>query len=316
MNSASVWHRLEPVALLLAAGLCIGMIFPLGKLAAIAGLPPLLFIGLSAAGGSLVLGAIALLAGARIVFSRETVLYAAIAGQITFAIPFGVLIAVIPHIGSGIPAIFQSLAPIITLAIVYALGMERPNPLRTTGLAAGLAGALIILFFRNAGTLDTSAPLEWYVAALVTPIALAVGNVYRTRKWPGGQRPLPLATLSLAAAALGIFLVIGVSLAFGNGVEFFAPLAAGWRLILMQSLATGFGYAFFFRLQKIGGPVYISQISYVNTGVGVAFAALFFTEQLTVWIWLALALVCAGVALVSRTHRPATSMGETRIDFS
>ena len=53
--------------------------------------------------------------------------YAAIAGQLTFAIPFGMLVVVIPHLGSGIPAIFQSLAPIITLAIVLALGLERPN---------------------------------------------------------------------------------------------------------------------------------------------------------------------------------------------
>jgi hypothetical protein len=45
------------------------------------------------------------------------------------------------------------------------------------------------------------------------------------------------------------------------------PLAGGWHLILMQSLATGFGYAFFFRLQQVGGPIYLSRISYVNTAV-------------------------------------------------
>ena len=53
----------------------------------------------------------------------------------------------------------------------------------------------------------------------------------------------------------------------------------GWRLMLLQSLVTGIGYAFFFRLQQVGGPVYLSQISYVNTGVGVAFAVLAFRES-------------------------------------
>ena len=67
-------------------------------------------------------------------------------------------------------------------------------------------------------------------------------------------------------------------------------------------MATGIGYAFFFRLQQVGGPVYLSQISYVNTGVGVAFAVLFFGEQLTPWLWLAVALVFVGVALVNRTQ--------------
>ena len=73
----------------------------------------------------------------------------------------------------------------------------------------------------------------------------------------------------------------------GAGVAIGPALRTGWWLIALQSLATGVGYAFFFRLQQIGGPVYLSQISYVNTGVGVAFAVLLFGERLSVWIWLA-----------------------------
>ena len=60
--------------------------------------------------------------------------------------------------------------------------------------------------------------------------------------------------------------------------------------------------SFFFRLQQIGGPVYLSQISYANTGVGVAFAVLLFGERLSLWIWLAVALGFAGVAIVNRTR--------------
>ena len=72
-------------------------------------------------------------------------------------------------------------------------------------------------------------------------------------------------------------------------------------------MATGIGYAFFFRLQQVGGPVYLSQISYVNTAVGLAFAVLLFGERLNAWIWLAVALVFAGVALVNRTYTPPSS---------
>src|SRR5262249_11525195 len=161
-----------------------------------------LFVGASAAGASLVLALIANILGNRIVLDRQTATYSAIAGQLTFAIPFGTLVAVIPHLGSGVPAILQSLAPIITLAIVYAIGLERPNPLRATGLATGLSGALIILFSRYAGALNVDAAFGWYLAALVTPAALAAGNVYRTTSWPQARGPLPLAMLTLAAAAI------------------------------------------------------------------------------------------------------------------
>jgi drug/metabolite transporter (DMT)-like permease len=39
----------------------------------------------------------------------------------------------------------------------------------------------------------------------------------------------------------------------------------------------------------------------VNTGVGLGFAIIFFGEQLTLWAWIAVILVFAGVALVNRT---------------
>lgn len=301
-DTSAVRSRLEPVLLLLAAGFFIGLFFPLGRLAGEASIPPLLFAGASAAGGSAVLAVISLLSGTRLVLDRTTAFYAAVAGQLTFAIPFGLLFIVIPHLGSGIPSILQSLTPIFTLAIVSMVGLERPGPLRIFGLALGMAGAATILFSQNAGALETGAALGWYLAALVTPAALSAGNVYRTTSWPAGRRPLSLATLTLAAAAIGLFLMIVAAWMLGSRIEIATPLADGWHLILLQSLATGVGYAFFFRLQQVGGPIYLSQISYVNTAVGVAFAVLLFAEQLSAWIWLAMALVFAGVALVNQTQ--------------
>jgi drug/metabolite transporter (DMT)-like permease len=303
VSQTSPSGRIEPVLLLFAAGFCIGLIFPLGRMAGEAGIPPLVFAGLSAAGASIVLGAITLASAQRLPFDAGTLRYAAVAGQLTFAIPFGTLIAVIPHLGSGIPAILQSLAPIVTLAIVLVIGLERPDAMRTFGLATGMAGAIIILVSRNAGALDTDASFGWYLAALVTPAALAAGNVYRSTHWPKGHGPMPLATLTLAAAALGLGLVLLLQALAGGAIAAGPGLRAGWWLIPAQSLATGIGYAFFFRLQQIGGPVYLSQISYVNTGVGVAFAVLLFGERLSIWIWLAVVLVFAGVAIVNRTHK-------------
>jgi drug/metabolite transporter (DMT)-like permease len=293
--------RLEPVLLLFAAGTCIGLIFPLGKMAGNLGVSPLLYAGMSALGASLVISLVAWLGGSPVTLTRNVLSYALIAGQLTFAIPFGMLVAVIPHLGSGIPAILQSLAPIITLAIVSVLGLERPSLLRIAGLAAGLAGALIILFARNAGALTSSAAIGWYLAALITPFALAGGNVFRTVAWPQGEKPVPLAVLTLAAAALGLLLfMIAAALLSGEVPDIAAGLSHGWHLMLLQSLATGIGYTMFFRLQQIGGPVYLSQISYVHTGVGVGFAVLFFAERLSAAIWIAVVLILAGVAMVNR----------------
>jgi drug/metabolite transporter (DMT)-like permease len=315
MKEQGTWQRFEPPFLLLAAGFCIGLIFPLGRLAGEIAIPPLLYAGASAAGATVVLATIAVSSGHRFTADAATVGYAAIAGQLTFAVPFGALMVVIPHLGSGIPAILQSLAPILTLAVVLTIGMERPNGLRAAGLALGLVGAVIILVFRNEGPLTGDAAIGWYLAALITPAALALGNVFRTTHWPSGQDPLPLATLTMAAAAIGLLAV--VVMAAGDVTDVGQSLRAGWWLIGLQSLATGVGYAFFFRLQKVGGPVYLSQISYVNTAVGLAFAVAFFAERFSFWVWLAVALVFAAVALVNRTQVTASATRTVeRVDTS
>ena len=200
MTSAQA-KRLEPLILLFAAGGFVGLIFPLAKLAGNQGLSPLAYAGFSALGASAVLALICRLTGEALPFGQREFHYALVAGQFTFAIPFGTLVAIIPLVGSGVPAILQSLAPIMTLAIVYAAGLESPQAGRMLGLLIGLAGVLLILFSRGAGAEANADLWLWYLIALTTPAALAVGNVYRSTAWPPGCRPMPLATLTLAAAA-------------------------------------------------------------------------------------------------------------------
>ena len=298
------WRRVEPLLLLFAAGGFVGLIFPLAKVAGQMGLSPLTYTGLSAAGAALVLRLITVFTGSVRTIAPREIRYALVAGQFTFAIPFGALVAIIPFAGSGIPAILQSLAPIATLAIVYAIGFETPSLWRSTGLAIGFAGVLLILLSRGAGGDAMAGNAVWYLAALVTPLSLAIGNVYRTTAWPAGSKPLPLATLTLAAAAPGLLALAYIFAGLGITPPATAGLSDGWMLIVLQSLVTGIGYAFFFRLQQVGGPVYLSQISYVNTGVGVIFAVLAFGEVLPLSVWLAVACIFAGIALVTLTRAP------------
>lgn len=305
MTQPNAFKRFEPLLLLFAAGLSLGFIFPLGKLSADLGLPPLAFAGATAAGASVVLAFICRIAGERVFVNTETLLYAAIAGQLTFAIPFVTLLVVIPHLGSGIPAILQSLAPLLTLGIVSALGVERLGAVRIAGLLIGLVGTSIILLERNSDSIGADAHIGWFLLALVTPASLAAGNVYRTTHWPDGNGPLPLAMLTLASAA-GAITLLAVALSFAGLVSIsLGDAVAGLGLIAAQSLAIGVGYAFFFRLQQVGGPVYLSQISYLNTGVGVAFAVLLFGERLSLTVWVAVALILFGVAMVNQSARAA-----------
>lgn len=292
------FHKLEPLALLFACGLCLGTIFPLGKLAQEQGVSALTYMFMTAAGASFVLSVLSRMAGQSLWPSREACCYAAIAGQLTFAIPWGCVVVVLPKLGSALPAIIQCLTPIATLALVYMMRLEKPDLLRITGLLIGFAGILFVLMLQNQQPEKEPVALVWYVVALTTPVVLAIGNVFRSTNWPQTKnQPLQLAAWSLCAAALSMFFLSLLMRGMGDGL--FDELISGWHFLFAQGLATGAGFAFFFRLQLIGGPVYVSQLSYVNAAVGVGFAVILLSEVLSPWTYLALAISFLGILIVN-----------------
>ena len=298
-------RRLERVALLFAAGAGIGSIFPLARAAVGRGVPWFAYSLVASLGAAAVMLLLTALTGQSPRLGWPHLRYAAIAGFLTFALPFCVVPLVIAHIGSALPSILQSLAPLATIAIAYALGLERPRAARLIGLALGLAGTLAIVAGRLGGA--SSPSTGWLGVALIAPIALSCGNIYRTTGWPQGARALPLAAVTLLGAALWIALAIGLAILAGYPPPPVRPVLASADILVPQCLCLGFGYVCFFRLQEVAGPVFLSQISYVNTTVGLAFAVLWFSEPLSRWSWLGAVLVFGGVALVNRGQPAPTT---------
>jgi len=293
--------RFAPVLLLVGAGAGIGSIFPLAKVASLQGVPPLAFaFGLCFGAGTVLLAA-SLARGRAPPLDLRHLRYYLLSGLLGIALPWTLVVGLVPRIGSGLPAVVQSLAPILTLAIVLALGHETLNGRRLAGLAAGMAGMLIAVLARNEVTVGES--IVWQLLALVTPLSLAFGNVYRTAAWPAGGDAVSLAAGSLFAAALFDALALAGAAATGLAAP---PTAAAivdaLPLIGAQSLLAGFGYLFFFRLQQLTGPVFLSQVSYANTTTGLVFAVFLFGEPLSPWLAPAVFLVFAGVWLVNRTQ--------------
>ena len=53
-------------------------------------------------------------------------------------------------------------------------------------------------------------------------------------------------------------------------------------------------------VQRAAGPVYVSQVGYIATGVGLAAGALVFGERYSPWILVATAIIAIGVFTVNR----------------
>lgn len=212
---------------------------------------------------------------------------------VLFAIPNILLFAAVIHVGAGVTTLTLAFPLILTYLGALALGMEKPHVTRIAGVLAGLVGGLVITFGSSAGY----AVSPWLVLALLAPVGLAAGNLFRTRFWPEGAHALQLSPVMLivgGTVTLGFALVAGVPLtppAWSN--EAMAAVAA---LIAINATL----FIAYFNLQRIAGPVYLSQIGLVAAIVGPLLAMTLLGEQLGLHLALAGGFILLGILLVNR----------------
>ena len=286
----------SPVLLLLVTGVLLGASIPLGKLAGDAGLPPVLWAFVISFGAAALLGALSAARGELRTPDAHRLRYFLCTAAVSYTLPNLLLFTVIPKLGAGYAGIMFTLSPIITLLFSLLLGVRRPNRLGIAGIAIGFAGALLVALSR--GGLGQPAPVFWVAVALLIPVSLACGNLYRTLDWPKGAGPIELAVGSNAAAALFLFALALVL----SGGAWFVQLASVPGLVLMQMVAAAGMFTVFFRLQAVGGPVYLSQIGYIAAAVGLLAGVAWFGERYPPASWLGVALIIAGVAATTKAQ--------------
>ncbi|MBK8456277.1 MAG: DMT family transporter [Phyllobacteriaceae bacterium] len=283
----------SPMFLLLAVGGLIGLVFPLGLMAATAGVDPAVW-ALTISGGTAVVLAVALtLRRRRVTMTRQFLRYCAVAGLVSFAAPNLLIFQFIPALGAGFVALLFTLSPVLTLLFSALMRVCAPSALGVAGIAIGFAGAFVLTWSKGA-----SGPAGGYVvvlASLAIPLLLAIGNVYRTMDWPEGANPIALAVGAHAAASAGLL----AWLAATGGIGRIAGLAGIPGLVLAQLAASSLQFLLFFRLQQVGGPVYLSQIGYVAASVGLGSGMIFLGERYGMATWSGAAVVAVGVAMTT-----------------
>lgn len=283
--------------LLLATGTLLGLILPLGKIAAQAGIPPAMWTFLFSASAGVILLAVLLLRGKSLGFSGGRARYYICTAIISYALPNLLILSAIPRLGAGFTGIMYTLSPVITLVISMGFGLRRPNALGIGGIVVGFIGAILVALTR--GEVGKPADPLWVAAALLIPVFLACGNVYRTLDWPKNSDPTELAAGSHLASAIMLF--AGILLFTGSfPIETFA--LAPWAATA-QAIASAGMFALFFRLQAVGGPVYLSQIGYVAAALGLISGTLFLGEHYPPLTWIGAVVIAIGVAMTTRAQK-------------
>ncbi|ESX22973.1 DMT family transporter [Mesorhizobium sp. C416B] len=284
------------LGLLVVTGGLLGLTLPFGKLATAAGVPAMVWAFVISFGAGGVLLCALLANGERMRLTSHRLRYFFITAAVSYAVPNLLMFSAIPHLGAGYTGIMFTLSPVITLVFSILLGVRRPNTLGSIGIAVGFIGAVMVAVTR--GEAGQPADVYWVLAGLLIPVSLAAGNIYRTVDWPEGTGPIELAVGShLASATL---LLIGILALFG--LSAFAPLGAVPLVVVAQVASASAMFAFFFRLQAVGGPVYLSQIGYVAAAVGLFAGTIFLGEHYQLLTWAGAVIITIGVIITTKAQ--------------
>lgn len=290
----------SPTSLLLITGTLIGINFPLGKIAGEANVSPMIWALLVSVGvSSLILPSLAL-RKQLVIPKGKTLRYAIISSLISFVIPNLLLFSVIPHAGAGYTGLMFALSPVFTLALATLFKLKTPNFLGLVGIGIGLIGAIIVSITR-AGSAEAP-ELIWIIAAILIPLTLACGNIYRTIDWPENALPDSLAFWSHGFA---ILVFIALLLATTGTVRISELAVIPW-IAATQAIVAGLTFPVFFRLQQKGGPVLLSQIGYVAAAVGLLTATFILGERYSLFTWGGAGIIAIGIVITIISQRQKT----------
>ena len=82
----------------------------------------------------------------------------------------------------------------------------------------------------------------------------------------------------------------------------FGQLSGMPLLVLAQIASASAMFVFFFRLQAVGGPVYLSQIGYVGAAVGLISGTLVLGERYQLLTWLGAAIITIGIVMTTKAQ--------------
>ena len=287
------------VGVLVWIGVGWGSTQPLGKIATETGHGPFGLIFWQLVVMVAVLGAIALVRRKGMALTVPALRFYVIIAVLGTLIPNGTFYVSVAHLPAGIMSIIIATVPILAFPMALVLGMDRFSALRLAGLALGLLGVALLAV--PGAALPQAAMVAFLPVALIGPLFYAIEATFVAYRGTQGMDALQA---MLGASLTGLILCVPVMLATGQG---YSPLPLGRddAALVLSSALHALLYATYVWLAATAGSVFASQASYLVTGAGMVWAMLLLGERPSATVWLALAVMLAGVALVQPRGRAA-----------
>lgn len=197
------------------------------------------------------------------------------------------------HLTAGILSISISVIPLFSYMIMLVLKLERVVIRRVFGIIFGMI-AILLLVIPDQGLASEDANL-WIILAIACAFSYAVEGVYIEHKV---APQIDVSELLCGSNIVAAFVMVPVVL----WIDVAEPVTwlitpAGFGVV-GAAIGSGIAYALYFYTIKIAGAVFTSQCAYIITISGVVLGIIFYGEQHSVWIWIAVAVSLVGLALV------------------
>lgn len=281
------------LAVLVLCGAAWGLTQPLTKIAVSGGYRHfgLIFWQLVISAGLLL--AITWMQGKRIPFGRTHCTMYVVIALIGTVLPNSASFEAARHLPAGVMSISIATVPMMAFPIAILLGTDRFGWRRMLGLLCGMLGVLLLI--GPEASLPDRAMVAFIPLALVAPLFYGIeGNVI-AKFGTAGLDPIQLLC---GASIVGAGLVLPLTLLSGQWIDPRPPYLAPDLALIASSGIHAVVYTTFFWMIGRAGPVFAAQVSYLVTGFGVLWAMLLLSESYSGWIWLALAVMFAGLFLV------------------
>jgi drug/metabolite transporter (DMT)-like permease len=278
--------------------------FPLTKIAVLGGYRSFGIIFWSSVIAAVVLSVIVKARGLGLPTHRAALgryLFVALVGTV---LPSAATYTAAEHLPAGVIAVCMAIIPIVAFPMAIAVGLERPNLRRFSGLLLGFLGVLLIVV-PDASLPDPSQAV-FILLALLSVLFYATEGVGLGKIGRAGLDP---AQLMLGAFLLSVGLTLPIALMTGTFVVPQAGFGAADTAVVLSGLANVVAYVGYVWIIGRGGPVFAGQVSYIVTGFSIFWSMVLLGESYSVWVWGAVAVIFAGLFLTQPRQSADTNNG-------
>lgn len=277
-----------------------GATIPIAKFYVSRGLEPFGLLFWQLVTGSVLLGAYTWFRGKNLPLSKRHIALYSFVGLFGTLIPGFFSVTATQYLPAGVMALFVSTVPMFAFPIALLMGQDEFSVKRLLGLALGLAAVGFIAV--PEASLPERAMVAIIPVALIAPICYAIEANVVAKVGTLGVGPI---RVLLGAFIFGAIIALPLALVTGQWISPMGPLGWPHIAVLINAVIHALVYGGYVWLVGRSGSVFASQVAYLVTGFGLIWSIVFLDESFSVYIWLALALMFAGIFLVQPRDKAA-----------